>query len=94
MQKLCSFNSIHKISGNIRDCIGIRFLAKKLDYFTLLEDVVGSEEHPSPLSKSKGAMSLLIRWNHPYQFLKLAYFKVVHMRTDKKLVQEKPYDTI
>ena len=27
-------------------------------------------------------------------FFKLAHFEVVHLRTDKKHVQEKPYDTI
>ena len=31
---------------------------------------------------------------HPYQFWKLVHVKVVHLPTDKELVQGKPYDTI
>ena len=38
-------------------------------------------------------MSVHIRWDHPFQFLKLAHIKVVHFCTCKKLVHEKPYDT-
>ena len=36
-------------------------------------------------------MSVRMRWNHhhPYQFLKLAHLKILHLRTDSKAVQEK-----